>query len=444
MVCSSCTLAAALIPRFTAGISAASSFMIIYIIYRSRNKLSTIYHRIMFGMSLSDILSSAAMFLTTLPMPKELPFDHTSFVGTRLGNRQTCEAQAFFAVLGYSTMFTYNGMLFVYNTCAIVFQMKEEQIVKFAEPLFHLVPVVLGLSVAILPLFLEIYNVSEHDAWCTIATNNKHSTVIALNLVLFIGVIIAIILIMRKVFKLELEIALRRDEHGERNSSLMKAFQSLQNTKVIGKQALAYYISFMVTAGLLLIRALIGNESQAINYLCFILVPLQGFFNLLIFVSHKVYNYRRVYSYISRLGVIKILLRGGAEEPILFSRISLLEGPVIELSDECKNERLYVEKMSGCGVEFDDQSQRDEDGLSGFQMSLVPISNDEHSGHNTDNKSNFSDNRADLSGFSLVSSPLHSKISAERKINLSDDLPLSHFNSEDGLNINRSSSSNEK
>lgn len=415
MTCISCTPSAAFIPRFTGGISAISSSMIIYIIYISKKRLSTIYHRIMFGMSALDILSSIAVMLTTLPMPNELPFDHPSFYGTRLGNRQTCEAQAFLVVFGYMSMLTYNGMLLCYNACAIAFQMKEEQIVKCAEPFFHLVPLVIGLALATPPLVEGTYNATEKDAWCTLTSSDRFTLVIIFCLMFFGSVIINIILIMRKVYQLELEMTLLQDEIGERNSGLMRAFQSLQNTRVVGKQALAYYLSFMITAGLLFVRALIHGESQVMNYLCLILVPLQGLFNLLIFVFHKVYVYRRVYTHISRLGAIKKLLRKDAEEPILFSRISLLQGPVIELSDEFKSELLRVEKMSGCEVEVDDESHRAEDSLSGFELSLLSNSKDQQSDHNEESKSNHSDSRAYLGGSTSASSPPHFGISIEQQ-----------------------------
>jgi hypothetical protein len=61
----------AIVPRMTGFLSAISSMLIMYVIVRSSRGLSTIYHRIMFGMSVFDIFTSVAMGLTTLPMPKD-------------------------------------------------------------------------------------------------------------------------------------------------------------------------------------------------------------------------------------------------------------------------------------------------------------------------------------------------------------------------------------
>jgi len=52
---------------------------------------------------------------------------------------------------------------------------------------------------------------------------------------------------------------------------------------------------------------------------------LQGFFNLLIFVSHKIYNYRRVHQDVSRCEVLWLLFRGSPTEPVILSRISIVQ-----------------------------------------------------------------------------------------------------------------------
>ena len=75
--------------------------------------------------------------------------------------------------------------------------------------------------------------------------------------------------------------------------------------------------------------------------------------------------------------------------------------------------------MSGCGVEIDGKSQQDEDGLSEFIQHLSgivsTISNHNHTGkeHDTKMTSNFSNSRADLSGFSVQSLVNYSKINTE-------------------------------
>ena len=165
-MCLACTSFAAIAPRFSGGMSAISSILIIYIIYKSEHKLRTIYHRIMVGMSCADIISSIAVGLSTLPMPSKLPYDPPiEFKGNRLGTIATCEAQGFCFVFGFVAVFNYNVMLSLYNACAIAFRMEEDRIVKRVEPILHILPVALGLSMAIPALLLELYNPVGWDAW---------------------------------------------------------------------------------------------------------------------------------------------------------------------------------------------------------------------------------------------------------------------------------------
>ena len=166
-MCLICDSYAAIAPRLSGGTSAISSALIIYIIYKSETRLRTIYHRIMLGMSLSDIISSIAMALSTLPMPVDLPYKIPveGFVGTRIGNIATCEAQGFCYVFGFSTMFAYNFSLCLYNACAIAFQMEEDKIKRRVEPFLHLFPLFCGVVLAVPPLPLQLYNPVSFDAW---------------------------------------------------------------------------------------------------------------------------------------------------------------------------------------------------------------------------------------------------------------------------------------
>ena len=143
---------AALAPRYSGGVSVLASSTVIYLIFKSRTKLRTIYHRIMLGMSTADILGSLAMGLSTLPMPRgssaELGYDY-DWAGTRLGNVHTCNAQGFFFLFGIDAMFCYTGMLCLYYSLAIAFRLREERIVKYAEPFLHAVPIISALFTSI-------------------------------------------------------------------------------------------------------------------------------------------------------------------------------------------------------------------------------------------------------------------------------------------------------
>ena len=498
--CIACTKFAALAPRFTGGTSAISSSIIIFIISRSESKLRTVYHRIMFGMSVADIMLSVATGLSTLPMPKELSFKHEPYDGTRLGNTQTCEAQAFFYVFGLNVMFSYNAMLFVYNTCAITFQMREQHIVKFVEPFLHLIPLGMGLGIAIPPLVNELYNPTTWDAWCSISAGtaevyteqvlrlrnlkNMDSMVIILVVTFFSIILICSILILWRVIRVERELLgpkIKRRGELLMSNNQEKANKSLQNSKVIAKQALAYLLSFMITAGVLFIRGLIDEPNWMI-FLSFALMPLQGFFNALIFISHKVYNYRRVYSDVSRWETLKILFKKDTQdEPVLFSRISLVRGFAnndremdVEVSDEKGNrEILHILKSidnvppshSGGEAFVDDEESKrsigemdhypswpvghtfsknnDDNKKSSLDFNDNDNDNDLSFGGEksnpdiNDNTSSFGISKAGLSGFSSELSSLERTISPGHHVP-SHAYPPPSLGTEDGVSIDKS------
>jgi len=154
-----------IIVRITGSISATASSLIIYLILRSDFGLSSIYHRIMFGMSCADIISSIAMALASLPMPNDFPCeDDDLFAYNGKGNIQTCEAQGFFISFGLYMMYSYYAMLSFYYVCDIAFQMNEETIRKRVEPYIHSIPIILALIGSLPPVFLNLYN--PDLLWC--------------------------------------------------------------------------------------------------------------------------------------------------------------------------------------------------------------------------------------------------------------------------------------
>jgi hypothetical protein len=98
-------------------------------------------------------------------------------------------------------------------------------------------------------------------------------------------------------------------------SQELNTITSMENTKVVFVQALAYVTSFFITlsvpiANQIFILFAYHDEEQfsegqkrkveddhvIILRMMIVLLPLQGLFNALIFVYHKIYNYRRTVS----------------------------------------------------------------------------------------------------------------------------------------------------
>jgi hypothetical protein len=158
------------VPRVSASISLISSLLIICIIFRSLTRLNSIYHRIMFGISVADIIVSTAIVFARSAMPRQgiskaLDFYFAS-CDHRRGTIQTCNIQGFFFAVGSLLTSTYNSSLCWYYYCVIVKAMSDEAIRKRMEPFMHGIPIIWSLGPGITFLFLDAYNPGV--AWCTV------------------------------------------------------------------------------------------------------------------------------------------------------------------------------------------------------------------------------------------------------------------------------------
>mmetsp|Transcript_2935 Transcript_2935/g.4165 ORF Transcript_2935/g.4165 Transcript_2935/m.4165 type:complete len:613 (-) Transcript_2935:841-2679(-) len=355
---------AAVVPRFTGGLSAISSCLIIYLILISEKRLSTIYHRIMFFMSWADIFSSVAMALTTLPMPKTMPdsvwfaVPYNDWSGMKLGNTQTCEVQGFFFTFGIVAMYSYNAMLCIYYACAIALKMKERNICRFVEPALHLFPFAVGIAAAVPPLFYNLYNPPAWESWCfmeplgcgrdggivsEICVSGElrayELAVVLCSAVLgffFFVIITALIMICASVVKVSRQyLVIVKDQENmpisvkdSMQQSIMERIRKNHEvTKTVLVQALVYFLAFLLTLAFPLIQ-LAGFHKEGAHwpmYLQLIFTPMQGFFNFLIFLYYKVANYRRMHLETSTKEILRLFFLGKAIEPLEISRISLLK-----------------------------------------------------------------------------------------------------------------------
>lgn len=386
----------ALAPRFTGSVSFISSSLIIYLILRSNAGLSTIYHRLLFGMSASDMMSSAAMAFTSLPFPTHMPYEEEfgyHWAGKRLGNTASCTAQGFFMTTGSILMYTYNATLCIYYACAIGFLMREGHIQKYIEPVLHGLPLFLGLYMGIPPLFQEMYNPSNLASYCSVVSyptvcyqedscnirgDYRHFTtythkIVFLIMVLFCTIIVSFALVICRAIQLDrhissikyqnnndAEIAQREPSHTnnddnedsesndnesidttttnprvEQEAIVGNVLDKRHHVKIIIKQALGYLFALIITLVFPALRLnVVVKDFMEISIvwdkLSAVFVPCQGFFNFIIFVSHKVYNYRRVNPDVPVSRVLRNMFCTRFQEPMFISRITIIERDVID------------------------------------------------------------------------------------------------------------------
>ena len=130
-----------ILPMFTGTLSLFGSATVIYIISRSHAGLKTTYHRLVFGMASTDILQSLCQAFSTLPVPKG-----TIGIMYAMGTDTTCNIQGFIQVFSCISTLTYLCGLTGYFLLAIKFEVSDEMIEKWYEPIIHFYTI--GFSLA--------------------------------------------------------------------------------------------------------------------------------------------------------------------------------------------------------------------------------------------------------------------------------------------------------
>jgi hypothetical protein len=158
---SSQAIALAIAPKVGGLLSILGSSWIFLEVMGNAGKRKLVYHRLMFMLSLFDIIVSSAAFASTWPMtPDGDPWG-------AIGNEVTCNIQGFALQLG-STLFCYNAFLSIFFVLVINFSVPEPVLRKYELGL-HIFPVVFGLTTAIIPVVKNYYH--NANLWCWIAVD---------------------------------------------------------------------------------------------------------------------------------------------------------------------------------------------------------------------------------------------------------------------------------
>ncbi len=342
-----------IITTISSSISVVASFLVIFVVMASPRRLSTVYHRILFGTSIFDIMQSSAMAFTTLPMPSNMIYDQ--FQGLIAGDDTSCSAQGFLISFGTTTGLSFNVILLLYYVFSMRYNRNDQWFKNHLEIPLYVFVLVVNFSQTVVAWQSGAYHpspvaspwcslypypwwCSENDATCpqSMTQAMKFFTVFLLTVmapITFITISISVVLIIRTVHthtrdflshfdtrRLQAENEEDSEVSGsEQQPSLRPSNQtsSLRNSSANGnsgvnhniletkryllKQALAYSIinvfNFIILAIFPPIRNHLLRESFSLpvwlQVFYVIFRPLQGFFNFLIFIHHKIFNLRR-------------------------------------------------------------------------------------------------------------------------------------------------------
>ncbi|GFH46976.1 hypothetical protein CTEN210_03451 [Chaetoceros tenuissimus] len=287
------TWAGLVLPSLTGSLSFISSSFIMITILRS--KQNTEYHRILFCLSFWDSVVSFCIALSTLPMPSDVVYDYK---GPSIGTTGTCELQAFLIFLGWGYVCSSNALLNIYYLCTIRYNISEEKFRKVAEPVFIILSSALSLASPIYFLSRDAFNPTPVDTFCAVdvyprscrydpsecihgKTEDWDETLtfyyfypiagIGTN---FIILILSMILVVYTVFSPREELA---------------GCISQKERRIIAIQACMYILACFL-AWVFTVASFFVDETKTVATLKYIFTPLQGFFNLFIFIFQKLYT----------------------------------------------------------------------------------------------------------------------------------------------------------
>jgi hypothetical protein len=153
-------VALAIAPKITGSLSICGSSYIIYdCLRRKERRERTTFHRLMIGLSISDILMTIGLFTSTWFMPADTPNVYGA-----IGNVHTCEAVGFVEQWGVAAVM-YNASLSIYYLVRIKYGWTPTRIKRRAEPWLHIVPLVFALATSVACLALDLFNSGLFDCW---------------------------------------------------------------------------------------------------------------------------------------------------------------------------------------------------------------------------------------------------------------------------------------
>ena len=280
-------------------------------------------------------------------MPKDTIYP---FEGKMYGTTATCEAQAFLYLLGLFYVASANATLNVYYVCSIRYNMSEERIKKVVLPIMFAIATAISVSLVTTLFFGDYLNPQPHDFACSYSGYPKECTwhddvecirgdessstlqrtmryMFAAFALLALIVIVSMCLVILTSYRTEMAAisskqkndALKtRGDNEEIKSSACDDFYIddisisesavarmqdaksaspqgrplLANTIIVSRQAGMYVGAFIIT-WVFTIMSFGMEDNWSVQILKCIFQPLQGFFNFLIFMYHKIHNVRR-------------------------------------------------------------------------------------------------------------------------------------------------------
>lgn len=143
----------AITPKCTALPSIIGSCFIIQDVLRNKKHRRQVYHRIMVGMSVMDLLWAIRCFLSTWPVPKSF----NPVIPYASGTDETCAMIGFIGHAAGLTSVLYSASLTLYFLLVVRYGWKEQRIRRYVEKWIHAFPIIIGWGLAFASIPLDLY-----------------------------------------------------------------------------------------------------------------------------------------------------------------------------------------------------------------------------------------------------------------------------------------------
>jgi hypothetical protein len=151
--------ASAILPKITSLLSIlGSSCIIAEVVAEHKRGRGKATNRLLFSMSVSDIIFSTAWFFSTWAAPKD-----ADYIWNPVGTTATCEAQGFMVQLGWTATPLFNICLSWYYLLMVRYNWHEVRL-KRLDPWVHGSIWALSLTLAIFPIPMDLYN-NTWEVW---------------------------------------------------------------------------------------------------------------------------------------------------------------------------------------------------------------------------------------------------------------------------------------
>jgi hypothetical protein len=280
------------IPLYTSPFSIIGSLWIIIEVLRDRKKRMHSYHRTVFALSIFDLIASIWVF-------------SSKWIVSGLSH-PACEANGFFIYWASLAIPLYNAALSTYFLLSIGKGWKEDDIREKFERIARVAVPLVTFAIALAPVFLDLFNTYYYYCFATYGgfrDGDERGTVVTSDVFLWIfwGTVMLVTCYVTSAFTVIYIRSLRVQREMVRRVKHMAFLYTLPFYATWGMTAIWQVLAAQAIKGNVTLDA---RETFVMQAWMAIFMPLQGFFNFLIYMIPRIQRIRSQQQELSCMGVI--------------------------------------------------------------------------------------------------------------------------------------------